>query len=99
MKTTSVRLPEEYIKEIDRISNEEGLDRGTLLRRFIGDALREHKIKKALERYREGKISLWKAASIAGISYRAALEELKKRNIPFSYEKEDLERDLKWATE
>ena len=49
MKTTSVRLPEEYINEIDRISEEEGVDRGTLLRKFIGNALREHKIKKALE--------------------------------------------------
>jgi predicted HTH domain antitoxin len=97
MKTTSVRLPEEYIEEIDRISEEEGVDRGTLLRRLIGDALKEHKVKRALEAYREGKISLWRAASIAGISYRAALEELKKRNIPFCYEKEDFEHDLKWA--
>ncbi|HID43252.1 MAG TPA: UPF0175 family protein [Archaeoglobaceae archaeon] len=97
MKTTSVRLPEEYIEEIDRISDEEGIDRGALLRKFIGNALKEHKIKRALEAYREGKVSLWKAARTAGISYRAALEELKKRNIPFRYDKEDLEHDLKWA--
>ncbi|KAF5434151.1 putative antitoxin, contains HTH domain, partial [Candidatus Methanophagaceae archaeon] len=47
--------------------------------------------------YSEGKISLWRAAGIAGITYRDALEELKKMNIPFKYEKEDLNADIEWA--
>jgi predicted HTH domain antitoxin len=49
------------------------------------------------ESYSEGRISLWKAAGKAGITYRAALEELKIRNIPFRYEKEDLDVDIQWA--
>ena len=49
------------------------------------------------ESYSEGRISLWKAAGKAGITYRAALEELQIRNIPFRYGKEDLDVDIQWA--
>ena len=44
----------------------------------------------SLELYRGGEMSLWKATEIAGITYRAKLEELKKRKIPFQYDKENL---------
>jgi hypothetical protein len=72
-------------------------DYGTMLRRLIGGALKEYSIRTALELYGERKISLWKAAEMAGITYRAALEELKNRKIPFSYEQEDLIADITWA--
>ena len=97
MVTTSVRLPKEIVEEIEKLSKEEGIDKGTLIRKLIVESLREYKIRKALELYREGKVSLWKAAEIAEITYRKALEELKKRNIPFKYDLEDLEADIKWA--
>ncbi|OYT32958.1 hypothetical protein B6U96_18330 [Archaeoglobales archaeon ex4484_92] len=98
MVTTSVRLPKEIVEEIERLSREEGVDKGTLIRKLIAESLKEYKIKKALELYREGKVTLWKAAEIAGITYSEALEELKKRNIPFKYNSEDLEVDIAWAT-
>ncbi|WP_456328372.1 UPF0175 family protein [Archaeoglobus sp.] len=94
MVTTSVRLPKEVVEEIEKLSKEEGIDKGTLIRKLIEESLREYKIKKALELYREGRVSLWKAAEIAGITYREALEELRKRNIPFRYGLEDLEIDI-----
>ncbi len=98
MVTTSVRLPKEIVEEIERLSREEGVDKGTLIRKLIAESLKEYKIKKALELYREGKVTLWKAAEIAGITYSEALEELKKRNIPFKYNSEDFEVDIAWAT-
>ena len=97
MVTTSVRLPEDVIQEIEKMSREEGIEKGTLIRKLLTESLREYRIKKAMEMYREGKTSLWKAAEIAGITYREALEELKKRNIPFRYDLEDLEIDTEWA--
>ena len=80
-----------------RLASRKFLIKVLLLRKLIGDALREYHIKKAFDMYAEGKISLWKAANIAGLTYRGALEELKKKNIPFRYEKEDLAADIKWA--
>lgn len=97
MKTASVRLPQEIVEEIEKLSKQEGIDKGTLIRRLIVESLKEYKIKRALEQYREGRISLWKAAEIAGITYREALEELRKRNISFKYSSEDLEADIGWA--
>jgi len=97
MVNTSVRLPKEMIEEIEKLSKEEGIEKGALIRKLITESLREYKIKRALELYREGKVSLWKAAEIAGITYREALEEIKKRNIPFRYDLEDLEIDIGWA--
>lgn len=97
MRTTSVRLPEEYMEEIEEACKLEGVDKGAMLRKLIDAALKEYRIKRALEQYREGKMSLWKAAGMAKITYREALEELKKRNIPFQYGKEDLEMDIRWA--
>ncbi len=97
MRTISIRLPEQYVHEIEEACKQEVLDKGTMLRKLIGEALREYHIKKAFDLYAAGKISLWKAASMAGLTYRGALEEIKRRNIPFRYEKQDLASDIKWA--
>jgi len=97
MKTISVRLPEQYLHEIEEACKREVLDKGTMLRKLIGEALREYQIKKAFDLYGDGKISLWKAAKMAGLTYRGALEEIKRRNIPFRYDREDLTSDIKWA--
>ena len=44
-----------------------------MLRKLVGVGLQEYRAKKALELYRCGKISLWKAARMAGMTYRGAL--------------------------
>ena len=49
----------------------------------------------ALELYREGRVSLGKAAEIAGLSIREFLYELRSRNIPLNYDLEELKEDLK----
>lgn len=97
MVTASVRLPRDVVEEIEKLSREEGIDKGTLIRKLISESLREYKIRKSLEAYRDGKVSLWKAAEIAGITYREALEELRKKNIPFRYDLDDLKADVEWA--
>lgn len=97
MREASFKLSEEHLREIEEICKLEGIDRDTALHKLIGEALKEYRVKKAFELYREGKISLWKAAEMAKITYREALEEIKLRNIPFKYEEEDLESDIKWA--
>ncbi len=53
----------------------------------------------ALELYREGKVSLGKAAEIAGLSLREFLYELRIRRIPLNYDLEELEEDLKVVNE
>ena len=49
----------------------------------------------AIELYREKKLSLGKAAEFAGLSVREFLYELKKRDVPLNYTREEAEEDLK----
>ncbi len=53
----------------------------------------------ALELYREGRVSLGKAAEVAGLSLREFLYELRVRGIPLNYDLEELEEDLKVVKE
>jgi predicted HTH domain antitoxin len=49
----------------------------------------------ALGLFQEEEVSVGKAAEIAGLSYRAFLDELQRRGIPaFTYDEEMLEEDL-----
>ncbi len=51
----------------------------------------------ALELYREGRVSLGKAAELAGLSIREFLYELRSRRVPLNYDLEELEEDMKTA--
>ena len=51
----------------------------------------------ALELYREGRVSLGKAAEMTGLSIREFLYELRSRRVPLNYDLEELEEDMKTA--
>lgn len=55
---------------------------------------REVKILTAIELYREGKVSLGKAAEIAELSIREFLYELRKRDVEINYDMEELKKDV-----
>jgi len=59
----------------------------------------EAKLLIALELYREGKVSLGKAAEIAGLSVREFMYELRARRIPLNYDVGELEYDLEIVDE
>ncbi|GAB6101011.1 UPF0175 family protein [Thermococcus atlanticus] len=48
----------------------------------------------ALELYREGMVSLGKAAEIAGVSRWEVMEILALKGIPLQYDEEDLKEDI-----
>ncbi|WP_258083773.1 UPF0175 family protein [Thermococcus thermotolerans] len=50
----------------------------------------------AIELYREGKLSLRKAAEFAGLSVREFLYELRKRDVPINYTLEEARKDIKF---
>lgn len=49
----------------------------------------------AIELYREEKISMGKAAEIAGVSKIEMMGILREKKVPLQYSKKDLEEDLK----
>ncbi|WP_297501302.1 UPF0175 family protein [Thermococcus sp.] len=65
-------------------------------RDFLGpEPERELILLATIELYREGKLSLGKAAHLAGLSVREFLYELRKRGIPINYTREEAEEDVR----
>jgi len=94
-QTVSVRLSEESLREVDRLAERLKTDRSEALRRFIERGLREARIDDAIDRLRKGRISVGRAAEMAGITLYEMLDLVRRQHIPSGYGPEDLERDLR----
>ena len=93
--TVTTRVEEELAKIIDEVAKKEGMDRSTVIRRFLLKAVKEWLIEKALEDYELGKITLWQAATQCGLSTWEMITEIKKKEIHVPYTIEELKEDLK----
>lgn len=65
--------------------------------KIIEEGLDAWKMNKALGMYRAQKVTLWKAAEIAGVTLAEMLVELPKRWIVFQYDLDELREDLEYA--
>jgi predicted HTH domain antitoxin len=93
--TVTTRVEEELAKIIDSIAKREGMDRSTVIRRFLLRAVKDWLIEKSLDEYEEGKLTLWQAAEKCGLSLWEVINEVKKREVHVPYTLEELKEDLK----
>jgi len=93
--TVTTRVEEELAKAIDEVAKEEGMDRSTVIRRFLSKAVRDWLIEKSLTAYEEGKLTLWQAAERCRLSLWEMVEEAKKREVHVPYTLEELREDVK----
>ncbi|MFH1894970.1 MAG: UPF0175 family protein [archaeon] len=91
----SARLPKEDIFIIEAVSEEEKTDKTTALKKLLSLGAKKYKLDKSIKAYREGKISIGKAAETAGISLWEMMDELKAKNIANPLTKEDYKEGLK----
>lgn len=96
--TITTRVPKEVAKQIKDISKEENLDISTVVRRLLAGGIKEWRIERALSLYRDGKITLGKAAKMADVSLRQMMKLASDKGIPFQYTIEDLREDYEAAT-
>ena len=94
MKVLTLRVPEDVLERIDEIAKREGKDRSEVVRELLRIGLRNKLIEDALRMYREGKVSMWKAARIAGLSLWEFIEILKEKEVEIQYGLRELEEDL-----
>ena len=94
MMTISARIDREIAEEIERIMRRKGADRSTVIRELLRIGIQEFKLREALELVRERKVSVWKAAEIAGLTYREMLMKLREHNVPFPLTEGELAREL-----
>ena len=97
MKTAliSVRFPKEDAAIIEKIAKEERTDKTTAFKKIFALGTRQYNLENAIRQYGAGKISIGKAAEIAGISIWEIMEELKARNIANPMTRDDYREGLK----
>jgi len=91
----SARLPKERVELIEEIAREEKVDKSTILDRALEHYSKEWKLQKAIGSYREGLVTLSRAAEIAGISVWEMIDALAEKKVQAQYDVEDFEEDLK----
>ena len=93
-KSIGIRMDERLLEKLDKISEEENLDRSTLVRKLLRKGLEITEKEKAAEKYKKGKITLSKAAEEA----EATVWEMEKFLVESGYKSEysikDLEREI-----
>jgi len=93
----STRIPDDIARDLKEIEKEEQTDRATVVRKLLARAIEQWKMERALRLYREGKVTLWRAARLGGITLREMMELAAKQGIQFKYTSKDLEEDIKAA--
>lgn len=94
--TVSVRLGKSLLKDLSKIEKNWQADRSEAIRRLLVKSINSWKIQDSLEKLREHKISIGKAAEECNLPLWEMFDLVKENNIDWTgYSKEDLERDLK----
>jgi len=96
--TVSARVRKSQAKEVERLAAERGVDKSEIIRELLAVALKEQKLREALDLVRTRKATVWKASETAGVTYREMLELLRTHNIPFPLSREELEREIEEIT-
>ena len=94
-ETLSLRLPKETAKKLRELAKKERKDRSTLMRELLEKGINEKNVDIAIELYKTGRVTGWRAAQLADISLWKFYEILAEKGVLIQYSKRDLEEDLK----
>ncbi|WP_231185575.1 UPF0175 family protein [Haladaptatus sp. DYF46] len=90
----TTRVPDDLYEAIERIQETERTDRSTAVKRLIERGVEEWQLDSAVQQYRDGEVSLGKAADIAEVSHWRLLDLLESRGVEMNYDESDLEADI-----
>ena len=88
MEAISIKLPEDIIRTIKKIEETEQIDKATAVRKLLAKAIEKWKEERAIQLYRDGKATLWRAAGMANLSLREMMKLVAEK---------DLEEDINAA--
>lgn len=94
LTTVSARIQKSQAEEIKRLASKRGTDKSAIIRELLSTAIQNKKIEDASNQVQAKKITVWKAAEIAGVTYREMLELLKTHNVPFPLSEQELRREI-----
>ena len=93
MGVSAIRLPKEIEKAIEERTKEEQIDKSTAMKQFLAIGIKEYKKQKAVQLYKEGKVSLSGAAKIADVNIYDMIDLLIKAGIKSDYYLEDMKKE------
>lgn len=96
-EVVSVRLEEEILKYAEQKAKEEKIPKSAALRKLLSLGLEYDRLKKAIELYRDKKISLGKAAEIADVPVTQMMDWLVRFGVKGNMTLEDYRAGLEHA--
>jgi predicted HTH domain antitoxin len=99
MRNLTVRIDEATFRDIEETAESENADRSAVARAFLKIGAAETRKRRALEMYRGGKCTLWKAAELAGIPLREMMELAEEDRIPLHISPQDVDEAWRLAFE
>jgi len=88
-KPTTIRIPENLLKEIDQLVQELKLDRSVYLREIVSKGFSIDKEDRLLQKYIKGELSHMEVCRELGWNPWELLSHLKKRNLHLNVDLED----------
>ncbi|MHA1762776.1 MAG: UPF0175 family protein [Promethearchaeota archaeon] len=88
-KRISIIIPKKMNEELNNLQNFLKMDKSNLIRYLLNKSIQEVKIETMLNEYRKRKLSLGKAAELAGITLWEFIEYCRKNNIQLDLTEED----------
>lgn len=95
----SLRLSREIVRKLGELAEREGKDRSALIREILERGVEEKDLDHAVELYRRGQVTGWRASQLARVSLWSFYKTLGERGILIQYSEQDLEKDLRALTE
>jgi len=97
VEVISIKLSEDIIGTIKEIEETEQIDKATAVRKLLAKAIEKWKEERAIQLYRDGEVTLWRAAGMANLSLREMMELVAEKGIEMQYTEKDLEEDINAA--
>lgn len=93
-KHVTARISEDLYEAIEQLRDEEHLDQSTAVAQLLERGVEDWRFDTAIRRYRDGDVSLGRAAEIAGVSLWRFLDILEDHCVEMNYTETDLGTDL-----
>ncbi len=93
-KTISTRLEEDELAQLDALAARCALDRSGMTKSLLRRGLVELRFEQAAAAYREGRVTLNRAAEMAALSVWDFMARMNSAGLSLNYGVEELEEDL-----
>ena len=93
MPSIRARLSDDESEEVEAVAKLLDEDRSTTVRKALNEGLHELRVRKAIEQYQSGDVSVNQAAAVANVSLDEWLQIARGRNLTTQLKPADLQRD------